>query len=111
VPLPRAEQVAGSSAMKTVVLFAGARLAFSLSPRAGAHPLTVALGCARGQAVIQAGFDRFGAAVAGYRALTRQRLSVDDVAYVAVLPTPAASGSHAWAGGGTTVAYSLPTGP
>jgi hypothetical protein len=73
-------------------------------------PSASALSCARGKAVIQAGFTKFGKQAANYRKVGKLHLVVSGGHYTLALPTPMASGSYAWTGAHTRVQYSLPTG-
>jgi hypothetical protein len=70
-----------------------------------------ALSCARGKAVIQAGFTKFGKKTLNYRQVGKLHIVVSGGHYTLALPKPMASGSYAWTGAGTRVQYSLPTGP
>lgn len=86
------------------------RFEYRVTALRGADPAPSALTCARGHAVIQRGFDRFGDEALSYERFGELRLRVSGARYVLARPVPLASGSHAWRGAGTRVQYSLPTG-
>jgi len=66
--------------------------------------------CKRGQAVIQAGFTKFGTKTLSYNQVGKLHVVVSGRKYTFALPQPAASGSYAWKGAIMRIQYSLPTG-
>lgn len=89
--------------------YATGAVSFKVVALKGSHS-AAALSCARGKAVIQAGFSKFGKKTTNYRQVGKLKLVVARSKYVFALPKPVASGSYAWTGAGTRVQYSLPTG-
>ena len=86
-------------------------VAFTVGTLPGGHASAAATTCARGEAVIQAGFTRYGTKALDYHEVGKLEVVVAGTRYSLAYPRPLASGSHAWKGGSTMIQYSLPTGP